>query len=983
MLQGGNQQSLQPASSATADYVNNSTTGSTSNFQMGLEAEAMAFMISLKKGLHSSVVAQQIQSVVRFTDLITEYPLPIIANSTLLKLADVFRDCNNNFVRYWIVSVFEEVKGELLKVLNQEELIRRISAVLGSNDPIARSLALRMFGHMAEILSDRTDLHHLIEKNLLTCIEGYERESCVVAIEQICSSSKQFASQILPQIEILLNDIKSPPQAKLSLIRVLRHMHSDVDTVNRTFKLCSESLLRAHPTTPFILAIIDTLTQLAQNSVFIGQDTFKLLFNIFELDGRKKVKIACLNSITKLSKNLSDTYTLDFPFDMLSKFLNNSPFDSIKICILKLLASLSYSPFNVKQCFNFSDKNNIIHTVELLLFYQKLEISDFSFEIMINAVRHSNQNEQVLEPLLKNLSRAFCFSIPYRVRNNDNLFFIKKICEYLVRFIKSFPGYASLITKTLLSEIGNICTSISSNQISQQQEFLRSSNLYFSKCLLKISSHCPNVLVHHLTAIYETAATTNLPDEIIVNLYEVIFHVLYINRHKNFNNEFSQTNIKALVESKRYWCLYLLAKNSMFYNHFSLSESILNIIKDKVEEEATSFYLKSLSLWASAENLLFTNYLKMQEVVFIENDVLQDCLQMFDQATMLLKASGVSNSGFQQLYFGQRRLFIDSILNLTLHLANFNEPRNTATSNAVFQHQSQVFISLSDKLNDMINSFFDIDMESAKTLELQALACRVIAKAISTILVDHSISSKANTTFQTFSKSVEMYHSTLDPLFVQCQHILKSLESFDPNKPYNKSVLIHQLIMAILKAGAPVPQFFFNFTPNTAPKLEIEINNTHNIFSKPVTAILGQGLVIKFSGYITQQRKQATAHQRKVKSVCLTIEKKLISSSTASQTDGNLTTTTNDFEGVQKFTIPVVEQSFQMKCLCHFKSEGKYQLAIRTQMVDENDCYIWWTSNLAVSDVNSLTSYGSDEKRHISIVVDVKPFPPTANRLTL
>nr|CAG4717347.1 unnamed protein product [Naegleria fowleri] len=990
MISGGNQQSLQGVASSSSntiiDYGSNPTVGGGSNFQMGLEAEAMAFMISLKKGLHSSVVAQQIQSVVRFTDLITEYPLPIIANSTLLKLADVFRDCNNNFVRYWIVSVFEEVKGELLKVLNQEELIRRISAVLGSNDPIARSLALRMFGHMAEILSDRTDLHHLIEKNLLTCIEGYERESCVVAIEQICSSSKQFASQILPQIEILLNDIKSPPQAKLSLIRVLRHMHSDVDTVNRTFKLCSETLLRAYPTTPFILAIIDTLTQLAQNSVFIGKDTFKLLFNIFELDGRKKVKIACLNNITKLSKYLSDTYTLDFPFDMLSKFLNNSPFDSIKTSILKLLASLSYSPFNVKQCFNFSDKNNVIHTVELLLFYQKLEISDLAFEIMINAVRHSNQSEQVLEPLLKNLSRAFCFSIPYRVRNNDNLFFIKKICEYLVRFIKSFPSYAGLITKTLLGEIGNICVSISSNQISQKQEFLRSSNMYFSKCLLKFSSHCPNVLVHHLMAIYETAATMNLSDEIIVNLYEVIFQALYINRHKNFNNEFSQTNIKALIETKRYWCLYLIAKNAMFYSHFSLSESILGIVKDKVEEEATSFYLKSLFLWSSAEHLAMKNYMKMQDVSFVETDILQNCLQMLDQATMLLKASGISNSGFQQLYFGQRRLFIESILNLTLHLSNFNEPRNTATSNAVFQHQSQVFTSLSDKLNDMINSFFDIDMGSAKILELQALACRVISKAISTILVDHSVSSKANTTLQASSKPIgEMYHhSALDPLFVQCQHILKSLESFDTNKPYNKSVLIHRIILAILKAGAPVPQFFFNLTPHTAPKLEIEINNTHNIFTKPVTAILGQGLVIKFSGYITQQRKQATtAHQRKVKSVCLTIEKKLISSSATSQTEGNFTTTNNDLEEVQKFIIPVVEQSFQRKCLCHFKSEGRYQLAIRTQMVDENDCYIWWTSNLAVSDVNSLTSYGSDEKRHIAIVVDVKPLPLIANRLAL
>ena len=430
--------------------INASSGLESNNFQMGLEAEAMSFLITLKKGVHSTVVSQQIQSIVRFTDLITEYPLPIIANTALLKLADVFRDCNNNFVRYWIVSVFEEVKGELLKVLNHDELIKRFSAVLGSNDPIARSLALRMFGHMADILSDRTDLHHHIEKNLLTCIEGYERESCIVAIEQICSTSKHFASQILPQLETLLSDIKTPPNAKLSLIRVLRYMHTDVNTVNRTFKLCSEVLLKTYPTTPFILVILETVTQLTQNSIFIAKDTFQLLFNIFKYESRKKVKISAINNITNLSKTLSDTYTFEFPFKVritiifieflqilkiLHDSLNNSPFDSVKLAVLRLLASLSYSPFNVKRWLKYSEENNIIHIVELLLFYRNLQISDLAFEILINAARHSNESEEVIEPLLSTLLRAFCFSVTYRVSNNDNLLYVVSIYSILIEKI--------------------------------------------------------------------------------------------------------------------------------------------------------------------------------------------------------------------------------------------------------------------------------------------------------------------------------------------------------------------------------------------------------------------------------------------------------------------------------------------------------------------------------------------------------------------
>lgn len=57
----------------------------------GIEGEAMTVMVSLDKGIRSGIVSQQCESVVRFSELIKKYPLPVIANTALLKLAEVFQ----------------------------------------------------------------------------------------------------------------------------------------------------------------------------------------------------------------------------------------------------------------------------------------------------------------------------------------------------------------------------------------------------------------------------------------------------------------------------------------------------------------------------------------------------------------------------------------------------------------------------------------------------------------------------------------------------------------------------------------------------------------------------------------------------------------------------------------------------------------------------------------------------------------------------
>ena len=57
-----------------------------------VEGEAMTHLMRLDTKLRSGEVAQQCDSVVRFSELITKYPLPVIVSTALLKLADLFKN---------------------------------------------------------------------------------------------------------------------------------------------------------------------------------------------------------------------------------------------------------------------------------------------------------------------------------------------------------------------------------------------------------------------------------------------------------------------------------------------------------------------------------------------------------------------------------------------------------------------------------------------------------------------------------------------------------------------------------------------------------------------------------------------------------------------------------------------------------------------------------------------------------------------------
>lgn len=112
-------------------------------------------------GLRSGKIGEQCDAIVRFPRLFEKFPFPILINSSVLKLADVFRG-GNNFLRLWVLRVCQQSEKHLDKILNVDEFVRRIYSVIYSNDPVARALTLRTLGAIAGKFFQVIILSHLL-----------------------------------------------------------------------------------------------------------------------------------------------------------------------------------------------------------------------------------------------------------------------------------------------------------------------------------------------------------------------------------------------------------------------------------------------------------------------------------------------------------------------------------------------------------------------------------------------------------------------------------------------------------------------------------------------------------------------------------------------------------------------------------------------------------------------------------------------------
>jgi hypothetical protein len=264
-----------------------------------------------------------------------------------------------------------------------------------------------------------------------------------------------------------------------------------------------------------------------------------------------------------------------------------------------------------------------------------------------------------------------------------------------------------------------------------------------------------------------------------------------------------------------------------------------------------------------------------------------------------------TNSGFQSDLLLWRQSFIFSMRNL---ISILSTNKNIERGNVHMVECTNNFRNLADRMNYISHSHFGIDTASLHQLYLFGYQCSIVVAALERVSgLNFSI-----TDLPDYSGS---------PLGKLCKDLQQKVEK---DEVCTIPWLLESILKPLLHTRLQIPPLYFQVLRHTFVQLEIEINKKHISTSTTTSgppnfsanATVGQGLVVHFSGYVQLGEKT----KRKIRTIEINLEKRKLNEDEPEQ---------------QTIPIKIVEDSFQVESILHFKKEGSYQVNVQLFLVDQ------------------------------------------------
>lgn len=210
--------------------------------------------------------------------------------------------------RFAVVSVMERCRSQLMRVFNTDILVQKVHSVLEKSiDPIARSLALRAFASMAELLINNQRVHSDV-RNALRSPNATEKAACTLCVQQLSEVSASFAQGSIGLIGRLVTALETPMDQRIQLISVLHHMHRDPSTALQSRAVLQEVMER-YPLAQVVLVCIRTLSSLAIRSRMRIDDQMQLLLASIHVDCRDCVQLEAARSMGRILRSAPSSGT--------------------------------------------------------------------------------------------------------------------------------------------------------------------------------------------------------------------------------------------------------------------------------------------------------------------------------------------------------------------------------------------------------------------------------------------------------------------------------------------------------------------------------------------------------------------------------------------------------------------------------------------------------------------------------------------------
>ncbi|KAL5254696.1 hypothetical protein ACHWQZ_G014209 [Mnemiopsis leidyi] len=254
--------------------------------------------------LRTGKVGDQCETIVKLPSVFEEYPFPILIDAVFLKLGDMFRECNNNFIRFCILKVILSTAQHHNKISGKEIFLRPVLSVIHSNDAVARSITLRVLGVSASLFPEKKNVLHAIVRGLDSHME-LERDAALFACKQYASMSQDVSKTVVPKLEELLTSLSTTESLKIKILDVFQSMDYDLETSIQIRNLCFK-LMRDQATERVTDGCLRALTQMMLSTLSSPREVIELLLSTAEGEMRKGVRCSAFRCLEKIAAAQSE-----------------------------------------------------------------------------------------------------------------------------------------------------------------------------------------------------------------------------------------------------------------------------------------------------------------------------------------------------------------------------------------------------------------------------------------------------------------------------------------------------------------------------------------------------------------------------------------------------------------------------------------------------------------------------------------------------
>ncbi|EDW40919.1 integrator complex subunit 7 [Drosophila sechellia] len=941
------------------------------------EHDSNAVLMELDKGLRSTKQGIQCEAVVRFPRLFEKYPFPILINSSFIKLADYFVS-GSNLLRFWVLRVCQQSENHLDKILNIDSFVRCIFVVMHSNDPVARALLLRTLGAVSRVIPEKQQVHHAIRR-ALDSHDTIEVEAAIYASSCFAAQSSSFAISMCAKISDMIESLQVPVPMKLLLIPVLRHMHHEATTASLVSRLCMD-LLPKYPAQSFVVAIIDTLTQLSSRTLVGVPGQLDVLLDFMQ-DLRTPVRIQVLRSFNELAGRQS---VHAWPKPAIKALI-----DRFELCtnskeqflFLSILLKLSECPLTCQQLLRE-------HRVALLrLCIQCIsKLDDYTTATQAMAVlsvlvafglKKKGSGEQVDDILhMVNLHmEGLLLCTAKRAECTRDL---RRVLTYGIRITKANAEFGTSFIGIVTSTLGDkgayppanaelMCEALAGlceHFQLRKYAFSTAEDLIGDDNAMDIDELPPPkvnpmlarlpLILHKLNTIIdqENCEEQLRSVEILSSL------VLQTTMGCYLPQKVVQCFEKCLGRLNC-WTLYRIARTASRYGHHYVAAHIYTKVSQIVISDHMHYFLVALSQISQAECILNYGleyaYMRDNYAPKVAPDPLMTLMKrletasnLYQQALASLRAGSSPQHPctFQLEYLKIRAQFLQTLhLAVTVKNAQVIVPP-PAIAGSLAQNSRdylQKFGHVTNQLRKLVKalkaceetyarlykSSFDADHVTLEFLEVAEFQCALFAHIIESIC--YATPPEPPVFLTTGDHPETRYFAA------SCQR-MEQMQKNLPQEPANAKTISNRHLDVIIaqieiitKTPLCLPRYFFQILQST--QIKLSVSPQPRSATEPVNVQSGSNLVIKVEGVLQHFSKQKK-HFRRVESVQLSLTSQLItppprSSQELPKQGANDTVTLNQIVKPQR---DFLSGSF----LLPISNGGHFQVTLETFVVDEN-----------------------------------------------